>query len=243
MIRNLDINQSGIILAASVSCMDMLHLKRDVERVNKSSVSFLHFDVVDGRFNECFILGTPTLQAIKRVSQLPIEVHLAVYEPDKYLALFREAGADYITVQYEADTKKNLKKTFGKIRALGAVPVLALKAQTDVDDGVIELAKEVPWILKLTVNPGFSGQQIQPEAYEKIRALKKELIKNKCQTRIQSDGNMNGDTIPKAVAAGADIITGGTSGLFIKGKSIKRASSEILLIANKAREKAEWGKR
>ncbi len=222
--------------------MDLLHLERDVKRVDKSSVSFLHFDVVDGRFNQCYILGTPTLQAVKSVSRLPIEVHLAVYEPDKYLALFRESGADYITVHYEADSKENLKKTFKKIRGLGAVPVLALKAQTGVEDGIIELAKEVPWILKLTVEPGFSGQQIQPEAYEKIKALRKELIKNHCSTRIQADGNMNEKTIPKAVAAGADIITGGTSGLFVQGKSIKRASADLLKIANEAREKIEWEK-
>ena len=232
IMKTLDTIQKGIILTASVSCMNLFNLKEDIRRVHASNVSMLHFDVVDGRFNDCIILGTPTLKALRPHTHLPIEVHLAVYEPEKYIKQFADAGADYIAVHYESDTKKNLLKCIDKICSLDMRPVLALKAQTSTDDDIIELSKHVSWILKLTVEPGFSGQTIKNESYERIRELRQALNDEGLPLRIQADGNVNEKTIPKLVESGADILTGGTSGLFLPGIDVNIAADRLLIQAN-----------
>ena len=233
--NTLDLQQKGIILSASVSCMDLCNLKADMRRVEGSAVSFFHFDVVDGRFNDCIILGTPTLQAMRPHTTLPIEAHLAVYEPEKYVKQFADAGADYIAVHYEADTREGLLRCFETIRSFDALPVLALKAQTSVNDDIIALARHASWILKLTVEPGYSGQTIKEESYNNIKELRRALDGAGLDLRIQADGNVHGATVCKLVESGADMLTGGTSGLFLKDTTVKEASERLLRQANDAR--------
>jgi ribulose-phosphate 3-epimerase len=228
------LNRGKIALSASVSCLNLYNIQSDMEKINGSAIGFLHFDVVDGRFNDCFILGTPTLSAIRPHTRLPIEAHLAVYDPKKYVRQFAEAGADYISVHYEAEDKAGLLKCFRAIKECGCEPVLALRAETAVDDAIVELAREVPWILKLTVNPGYSGQKIQDEAFEKIKDLRRALTGARLNTGIQADGNVNAATIPRLVESGADILTGGTSGLFLPDADIPEAAKRLLDIAEKA---------
>lgn len=216
-------------ISASVSCMDLCHLEEAINEVEASEVSFYHFDVVDGRFNQCFILGETTLQSMKKVSGLPIEAHLAVYEPERFIDSFVQAGADYIAVHYEA--MKEPLQIFRQIREVGAKPVLAYRADTAPWDDFITLAAETEWILKLTVNPGFSGQKMQPQAVEHIRCMRKLLDNAGLDRKIEADGNINSATIGKVVEAGAGILTGGTSGLFLKGRSVTDCCSEMLRAA------------
>lgn len=206
-------------ISASVSCMDLCHLARHMEEVDQANVSFYHFDVVDGRFNECFILGESTLKCMRKETKIPIEVHLGVYEPEKYLETYIKAGADYIAVHYEA--MEEPLKVLRKIKALGAKPILAYRAETASGDDFITLANEVEWILKLTVNPGYAGQTMQQQAVDHIREMRNRLNGASMKTSIQADGNINLNTIAKVVDAGADILTGGTSGMFIEGKTVK----------------------
>lgn len=221
-----ELKRKNITLVASVSCFNLYNLESQVPQVEKAGIDMLHFDVVDGRFNDCIILGTPTLEALRPHTSLPIEVHLGVYEPEKYINQFVDAGADYIAVHYEV--MKEPEKVFEQIRRAGAKPILALRAETDVDDGLVKLLPQVDWVIKLTVNPGYSGQRFKPETVEKIRNLR-EAIKNiGLNTGIEADGNINPKTIPTVVEAGADMLTGGTSGLFLKGKSIEEAAAEML---------------
>ncbi|MBE6082018.1 MAG: ribulose-phosphate 3-epimerase [Tissierellaceae bacterium] len=223
--------ENDINISASVSCMDLCHLKKDMEEVEKSGVSFYHFDVVDGKFNRCFILGEPTLKCMSKETYLPIEVHLAVYEPEKFIENYAKNGADYIAVHYEA--VKNFNKIFDMIRRYGAEPILAYKSTTPPGEDFISLAKEVPWILKLTVNPGFSGQKMQTTAVKHIRQMRKILNDADLKTRIQADGNVNVNTIPTIVKAGADILTGGTSGLFLENYTVKECYSKMIEAAKK----------
>lgn len=211
-------------VSASVSCMDLMNLEQHMEQVQQTDIDFYHYDVVDGIFNRCFILGDLLLEKIKPYASIPIEVHLAVYEPERYLSRF--ADADYIAVHYEA--MDHPLQIFDKIRSYGAQPILAYKASTVPGDDFIALAKECPWVLKLTVNPGFSGQTIQPAAIEHIRLMDHMIKEAGISTRIQADGNVNPSTITRLADAGATIFTGGSSGLFVKGHSIQE-NKDILL--------------
>ena len=219
-----------IMVSASVSCMDLMNLRTCMVEAEDAGIDFYHFDVVDGRFNNCFILGQTLLEAMRPHTKLPIEVHLAVYEPEKYIAQFAKAGADYIGVHVEA--MENPYRVFDRICAHGAMPVLTFKAQTAFDASMEPLLSHVAWINKLTVEPGYSGQKIQPAAIAHIEAMRTQIIMSGMDIPIQADGNMNLTTIPAVIKAGANILTGGTSGLFVKGKCIKDNLYAMLKAAN-----------
>lgn len=216
-------------VSASVSCMDLCHLGSQIWEVEQTCASFFHYDVVDGRFSNCFILGETVLENMKSATSLPIEVHLAVYEPEKYIENFAKAGADYISVHYEAMNRPF--EVFDLIRRFGCEPVLAYKSTTAPGKDFVELAKESAMILKLTVNPGLSGQKIQPQSVAHIRQMRRLLEKAGLSTHIQADGNMNLSTIPPAFQAGATVLTGGTSGLFTGKKSIRENAEDLLQAA------------
>lgn len=209
--------RKGVTLSASVSCMDLMNLQADLEKVHKSAVSFLHFDVVDGRFNDCFILGTPTLKALRKHTSLPIEAHLAVYEPERYLAQFVDAGADYIAFHVETQPLDRSMALCDKIRSLGALPVIAFRVETMANDEMAPLLRQSAWALKLLVQPGHAGQKINPAAMDSLRGLARVIREHAPEAGLQADGNVNRQTIPGIVDAGADILTGGTSGLFLGG--------------------------
>lgn len=206
-------------MSASVSCMDLGAIDEQIKAVEASSTSFFHYDVVDGEFNRCFILGDLLCEYLKKNSRLPIEVHLAVYDVDKYIEVFAKKGVEYIAVHYEA--MKNPKQIFEKIRNLGAQPILAYRADTPPGEDFPELVRQCPWVLKLTVNPGFSGQKINPAAIDHIKMMRDMIKAHKLTTRIQVDGNVNAATIQSLTEAGGSIFTGGTSGLFLKEGTIE----------------------
>lgn len=218
-----------ILVSGSLSCCDILDLRNEIEKINQSDLDFIHYDVVDGEFNKCFVFGDLVLEKIRPYVNKPVEVHLAVNDVDKYLEPFIKAGADYIAIHYEIDC--NHKEVFAKIRALGAKPILAFKSTSDVPDDFEELAKEVDWILKLTVNPGFAGQKIQSDAIKHIKIMRERLSKAGLTTHIQADGNIHSETIPSVVEAGATILTGGTSGLFRKDTNIQDNLDKMRKIA------------
>lgn len=205
---------------ASLSCIDLYHIKEQIEEINQSSIDGLHYDVVDGEFNKCFVFGDLILEKIRPLTNKPICVHLAVNNVEKYLEPMIRAGADYIAVHYEA--KCDHKKIFETIRELGAKPVLAFCCDTEVPENFESMAKEVEWILKLTVYPGFSGQKIQKKALEHIQVMRSCLDKLGIDKEIEADGNVHLGTIPDIVKSGATILTGGTSGLFNSKASIEK---------------------
>ena len=220
-------------VSASVSCMDLGNFDKAIKEIEQSNVSFFHYDVVDGKFNKCYILGDMLCEYLKTHSRLPVEVHLAVENVDTYIEVFAGKGADYIAIHYESfKNTKEILKAFDKIRSLGAMPVLAYRCDTAPKEDLIKLAPQTAWILKLTVNPGFSGQKIRPEAINHIKIMADMLRKNNIATRIQADGNVNYNTTQLLSQAGATIFTGGTSGLFLKDKSINE-NIDILLAPTK----------
>lgn len=225
--------EKELMVSASVSCMDLCHLADAIEEAEGSGISFFHYDMVDGRFNDCFILSETLLKQMRGITSLPIEAHLAAFEPERYIGMYADAGADYIAVHYEA--MKDPLRVFEQIREAGARPVLAYKSTTPPGEDFITLAGEAAWILKLTINPGFSGQKMQEGALGHIRQMRAMLNSAGLKTKIQADGNINQDTIPRAVEAGADILTGGTSGLFLDGKTVKQCCEDMLKTAEEAK--------
>jgi len=223
------LKREGVTLAASVSCFNLYNIESQMKEIEKAGVKLLHFDVVDGRFNDCFILGTPTLEAIRSHTKLPIEVHLGVMEPQKYISQFASAGADYIAVHYEAmENNKEALMIFDSIKKDGALPLLAMRAETDIDENLAALLCEVEWVIKLLVNPGYSGQKMKASALQKMKDINKEIIKMGLKTGIEADGNVNDATIPKIIEAGADILTGGSSGLFWESASIAQNAKKMM---------------
>jgi ribulose-phosphate 3-epimerase len=201
-------------LGASVSCFDLFNLERQLIEVHAASIDFLHYDIVDGSFNNCIILGLPLLEAIRPHTRLPIDVHLAVYDPSRFIDQFAEAGADIISIHPEGSN--DLQKDFDHIRKVGCIPAL------------LPILEQAAFVTKLTVNPGFSGQEIQPAAFGKMKSLRQLMDVNGIQTPIVADGNVNLLTIPELVDSGASMFIGGTSGLFLKDRSVKD-NAEILL--------------
>lgn len=212
-------------VSASLSCADLLHLKDAIEELNNSSIDFLHYDVVDGRFNNCFVFGDLVLQKIRPLCDKPIEVHLAVEDVRPYIEPYAKAGADYIAVHYEiAD---DLNEVFELIRQAGCRPILAFRCDTEVPQDFLMLAQQVDWILKLCVEPGYAGQKMQRCALDHIAKMRKQLKQHGLTTHIQADGNIHTGTIPDVIAHGADILTGGTSGLFKKNQSIEESIAQM----------------
>lgn len=222
----MDINLPMPAVSASVSCMDLGHFYNHIKKVEESSTAFFHYDVVDGKFNKCYILGDMLCEYLHNNTKLPVEVHLAVYDIDNYIDVFAGKGVDYIAVHYEAMEKPAI--IFNKIKKLGMQPVLAYRADTPPQEDFVELARQCAWILKLTVNPGFSGQTIKPTAVEHIKMMKKMLDDNNVDKRIQADGNVNPATTKMLAEAGASIFTGGTSGLFVQNYSIEENIKKLL---------------
>lgn len=208
-----------IIVNGSLSCIDLLHIQDQMNEINNSSIDGLHYDVVDGEFNNCFVFGDLILEKIRPLTKKSICVHLAVNQVEKYLEPMIKAGADCIAIHFEAEC--NHQKIFSKIRELGAKPVLAFRSETEVPNNFIDLAKQVEWILKLTVNPGYSGQKIQNNAFNHIKKMRKMLDEAHLNIDIEADGNVNLETIPLLAKAGASIFTGGTSGLFNKNGTME----------------------
>jgi ribulose-phosphate 3-epimerase len=215
-------------LGASVSCFDLFNLENQFEEIHNAPIDFLHYDVVDGSFNQCIILGLPLLKAIRSHTKLPIDIHLAVYHPERFIEQFAGAGADIISIHPEGTD--DVLKIFELIRKAGCIPALALRSETDVSADMLPALEQAEFVTKLMVDPGFSGQQIQGHAFARMNALRKLLDKNSIDTPIAADGNVNSQTIPDLAVSGASMLIGGTSGLFLKGQSIK-ANAEKMLAA------------
>ena len=214
-----------MILGASASCFDLYNLEKQMEQIHLAPVDFVHYDVVDGRFNQCIILGLPLLAALAPHTHLPIEAHLAVYEPERYIEQFVAAGANIISIHPEGTDK--VLENFKLIRSLGARPALALRSETVADESLLEALGEAEYVIKLTVNPGFSGQPLQQAALEKMRALRDLMDAHGIDTPIAADGNVNVKTIPTLKAAGAQMLIGGTSGLFLKGETVASCAQKM----------------
>lgn len=196
------------LVSPSLLASDFLNLGRDVEMVNSSMADWIHLDIMDGVFVPNISFGFPVLQHVKKIARKPLDVHLMIIEPDRYITRFCESGAGVLTVQYEACT--HLQRTVSEIRKLGVKAGVAVNPHTPV----ILLKNILPYIdmvLIMTVNPGFGGQIFINESYSKISELRSMIDKGGHNVLIQVDGGVDTSNARKLVETGVDVLVAGNS--------------------------------
>jgi len=196
------------LIAPSILSADFSRLGEEVSAVEKAGADWIHVDVMDGHFVPNITMGPLIVEAVRRVSTLPIDVHLMIEAPDRYIADFAKAGADFISVQVEACI--HLNRTIQHIRETGARPGVVLNPSTSLDTIAWVLA-DVAFVLIMSVNPGFGGQAFIPGSLEKIKALRKMIDDRGLSTLIQIDGGVNPENIKRIAQAGADVFVAGSA--------------------------------
>src|SRR5262245_2222680 len=195
-------------IAPSLLSADFAALGDAIARAERGGADLIHVDVMDGHFVPNITIGPPVVKSLKRVAHVPLDVHLMIEEPDRYVEAFVEAGAASVTVHAEAAV--HLHRTIHFIKSLGAKAGVALNPATHVV-ALEQIAGDVDYVLVMTVNPGFGGQTFIPQSESKVRAVRELLRRAGSSAPIEVDGGIDVHTAPRIVAAGADILVAGNA--------------------------------
>ncbi|HEY3115140.1 MAG TPA: ribulose-phosphate 3-epimerase [Chloroflexota bacterium] len=219
-------------ISASILSADFAHLQDQIHRAEQAGADMIHVDVMDGHFVPNLTIGPLIVEAARRSTHLPVDVHLMVEEPDRLIHEFIEAGASILTVHQEACV--HLQRTLAEIRSLGARPGVALCPSTPVSllEHVID---DVELLLIMTVNPGFAAQELIPATIGKVRRARELLSTWQSNAMIEVDGGINPDTAPQLVEAGAEVLVAG-SAIFGNGAieaNVQRLRAAASLVATR----------
>jgi len=195
-------------IAPSILAANLTSLAEEVRSVERGGASLIHVDVMDGHFVPNLTVGVPVVASLRRATTLPLDVHLMIERPERYIEAFAEAGADWISVHQEATP--HLHRALGMIRERGLRAGAVLNPATPVDT-LLEVLDGVDFILVMSVNPGFGGQKFLPGALEKIRQLGELRARYTHSYRIEVDGGVGPENVAELVRAGADILVAGTA--------------------------------
>tara|TARA_B100000953_G_C18034736_1_gene424097 strand:- start:6714 stop:7451 length:738 start_codon:yes stop_codon:yes gene_type:complete len=195
------------IIAPSLLAADFANLQRDIETVNKSQAQWFHVDIMDGVFVPNISFGMPVLQAINKHAKKPLDVHLMIVDPDRYIKEFADLGANHLTVHYEACT--HLHRTLQAIKAEGMKAGVAINPHTNVDL-LKDVIKYIDIVLVMSVNPGFGGQTFIEHTYDKVQRLKEMILNQNAETLIEIDGGVTNKNALELINAGADILVAGS---------------------------------
>ena len=220
-------------LAFSILASDFAHLADEVAAAERGGGTFVHVDVMDGHFVPNITFGPPMVKALHRVTKLPLDCHLMIENPDQFVPEFAEAGADLMSVHWEAC--RHLHRTLQLIEQHGMRPAVVINPATPVEF-LIEVLPMVHHVLVMSVNPGFGGQQFLPLALDKIEHLAELRTEMGLNYRIEVDGGVAHDTVARVVEAGADMLVAG-SAVFSAGKTEENAR-ELLRLAREAEKTA-----
>ena len=196
------------IVAPSLLAADFVRLAEDIARVEAAGADWLHLDIMDGHFVPNLTFGPPIVAAIRKITKLPLDVHLMVTNPAALVDAFAAAGADWLTVHVE--TEPHLHRLVTHIRELGVRPAVVLNPATPLSS-LEEILPEVDMVLVMSVNPGFGGQKFIPSSIDKIRRLKKQIIAVNREVLIEVDGGINAVTSPLVREAGAEVLVAGSA--------------------------------
>jgi ribulose-phosphate 3-epimerase len=197
----------SVIVSPSLLSCDFANIQRDVEMINSSDADWFHIDIMDGVFVPNISFGFPVLEAMSKHATKPMDVHLMIQNPDQYIKTFKKAGADWLTVHYEACT--HLHRTIQAIKLEGMKAGVALNPHTPVHL-LKDLLPDLDLVLIMSVNPGFGGQSFIENAVNKVAELKQLIIETGANTLIEVDGGVNLETGKKLVDAGADALVAGS---------------------------------
>src|SRR5512137_1305908 len=197
-----------IRIAPSILSADFGRLAEEVRAVEAAGADWIHVDVMDGRFVPNITIGPLVVEAVARATRLPVDVHLMIVEPERYVEAFARAGAALISVHAEASP--HLHRTLQAIRAAGARPAVALNPSTPLD-AVEYVLGDCEMVLLMTVNPGFGGQGYIPAVTEKVRRLRRMADERGLALDIEVDGGIKASTVGEVAAAGANVFVAGTA--------------------------------
>ncbi len=213
-----------IKITASIMCANWMHIEKDLRILEKEGIDYIHYDIMDGFFAPDYCLGTNIINEIRKNTYLLSDYHLMVEEPARILSNFTPKDGDILSIHYEAC--RNLHRDIIRIKQMGFKIGLVLNPATSIN-AIEYIIEEVDVIEVMTVNPGYAGQKLVPQTLKKIELLDQWRHKDNFNFEISVDGNVNRENIHKMVSAGADILVGGSSGLFVKGQSLEESIAKF----------------
>ncbi len=211
------------IIAPSILSADFLHLGRDIEILNRSLAQWIHMDIMDGRFVPNISFGLPVVQAVSEVTDKVCDVHLMIEQPEQYIKAFAKAGANVLTVHYEA--VRHLHRAMQEIREAGMKAGVVLNPHTPVSL-LEDILPHLDLVLLMSVNPGFGGQKFIPQVLNKVATLRHMIDDGGYEVLIEVDGGVNSDTAPLLFEAGAEVLVAGS---YVFGASDPEAAIAGLL--------------
>lgn len=217
-----------IKIAPSILSADFAKLGQEVKEVEAAGAELIHIDVMDGHFVPNITMGPIVVEALRPITQLPLDVHLMIENPDNYIEQFAKAGADYISVHVEAC--RHLHRTIQLIRSFGVKPGVVLNPHTPIES-IQHILEDIDFVLFMTVNPGFGGQKFISSVVPKIEALSKIIKERGLAIEIEVDGGITSETIGTCVKAGATMFVAGSA---IYNKENRREALQEIKTAGEA---------
>lgn len=197
-------------VSPSILSADFVNLERDIRALGPAGADYVHVDVMDGQFVPNISIGIPVVEAIHRISPLPLDVHLMIDRPLRYVERFCKAGADILTIHIEADTQENNLEALRRIRDLGVRPAISVKPATPAE-AVLPYLELCSLVLVMTVEPGFGGQSFMADMMPKITEIRRYVTEKGLSCEIEVDGGVNEATGRTCVEAGADVLVAGSA--------------------------------